>query len=85
LPTTKSRYTVTDTGELSQLLDEAQKRWPEVRERKQLLLRLAGLGHKAIEREDAQRRAAVSETAGVLGGRMSAVSWSGCARTGPDR
>lgn len=68
MPTTKPRYTVTDTGELSRLLDEAQHRWPELRDRKELLLRLAAAGHEAIEREGAERRAAVSETAGALSG-----------------
>lgn len=68
MPTTKPRYTVTDTGEVSQLLDEAQRRWPEVRDRKELLLRLAAAGRDAIERKGAERRAAVEETAGALSG-----------------
>lgn len=68
MPTTKPRYTVTDTGELSQLLDEAQRRWPEVHDRKKLLLRLAAAGREVIEREGDERRDAVSETAGALSG-----------------
>jgi hypothetical protein len=68
VPTTKPRYTVTDSGAVSELLDEAQRRWPEVRDRKELLLRLATAGRDAIEREGAARRAAVAETAGVLSG-----------------
>jgi hypothetical protein len=68
MPTTKPRYTVTDTGEMSRLLDEAQRRWPEVTDRKALLLRLAAAGREAIEREAAERRAAVRETAGALSG-----------------
>lgn len=68
MPTTKPRYTVTDTGEVSQLLDEAQRRWPDVRDRKELLLRLATAGRDAIEHKGAERRAAVEETAGVLSG-----------------
>ncbi|HEX5376763.1 MAG TPA: hypothetical protein VFW48_11470 [Solirubrobacterales bacterium] len=68
MPTTKPRYTLTDSGALSELLDEAQRRWPQVRSRKELLLRLAKAGREAIEREGAERRAAVSETAGVLSG-----------------
>jgi hypothetical protein len=68
VPTTKPRYTVTDTGEVSELLDEAQRRWPEVRDRKALLLRLAAAGREAIEREGAERRAAIEETAGTLSG-----------------
>lgn len=68
MPTTKPRYTVTDTGEVSELLDEAQRRWPEVNDRKALLLRLAAAGRETIDREAAERRAAVKETAGALSG-----------------
>jgi hypothetical protein len=68
MPTTKPRYTLTDTGELSNLLDEAQQRWPEVRDRKQLLLKLAAAGGEAIERDTRSRRQAVKETAGLLSG-----------------
>ena len=68
MPTTKPRYTVTDTGEVRDLLDEAQRRWPGVRDRKTLLLRLAAAGRETIEREVAERRAAVEETAGALSG-----------------
>jgi hypothetical protein len=68
MPTTKPRYTVTDTGELSELLDEAQRRWPGVGDRKELLLRLAAAGREAIEREGSERRQAIEETAGALSG-----------------
>lgn len=68
MPTTKPRYTVTDTGELSKQLDQAQRRWPKVHDRKELLLRLAAVGRKAIEREAADRARAVEETAGTLSG-----------------
>jgi hypothetical protein len=68
MPTTKPRYTVTDTGELSELLDEAQRRWPDVRDRKELLLRLAAAGRDAIEHQAMERQAAVEETAGALTG-----------------
>ena len=68
MPTTKPRYTVTDSGAVSELLDEAQRRWPEVRDRKQLLLRLAETGRDALEREGAARQTAVAETAGALSG-----------------
>jgi hypothetical protein len=68
MPTTKPRYTVTDTGEVSELLDKAQQRWPDVHDRKELLLRLAAAGRDAIEREVADRRSAVKETAGALSG-----------------
>jgi hypothetical protein len=68
MPTTKPRYTITDTGTVSEQLDEAQRRWPEVRDRKELLLRLAAAGRAAITREIDQRRQAVRETAGMLSG-----------------
>ena len=68
MPTTKPRYTVTDSGAVSELLDEAQRRWPEIRDRKELLLRLAAVGREAIAREGAARRSAVEETAGALSG-----------------
>lgn len=68
MPTTKPRYTITDTGTVSEQLDDAQRRWPEVRDRKELLLRLAAAGRAAITREIDQRRQAVRETAGTLSG-----------------
>lgn len=48
VPTTKPRYTFTDTGELEALLDAAQLRWPDVRDRRVLLLRLAEEGGSAL-------------------------------------
>jgi hypothetical protein len=33
IPTSKPRYVLTDTGELSELLGDTQRRWQEVRER----------------------------------------------------
>jgi hypothetical protein len=68
MPTTKPRYTLTDTGALREQLDEAQRRWPKVRDRKELLLRLTAAGRKAIEREAQERRSAINETAGLLTG-----------------
>lgn len=68
MPTTKPRYTITDTGEISAQLDEAQRRWPDVHDRKELLLRLAATGRDAIEREANSRNAAIKETAGTLTG-----------------
>lgn len=68
MPTTKPRYTITDTGEISEQLDRAQRHWPEVRDRKELLLRLTAAGRTAIEREANQRRVAIEETAGTLTG-----------------
>lgn len=68
MPTSKPRYMFTDTGELSEMLDVAQHRWPELTDRKDLLLRLASLGREAIDEAGAERRRAVEETAGLLSG-----------------
>jgi hypothetical protein len=48
VPTTRPRYTITDTGSVRDLLDHAEGRWPEVGDRKELLLRLAQTGHDAL-------------------------------------
>jgi len=68
MPTSKPRYMFTDTGELSELLDIAERRWPEVTDRKALLLRLAHAGGEAIATAATERRAALAETAGALSG-----------------
>lgn len=68
MPTKKPRYTVTDTGELSDQLNQAQRRWPEIRDPKELLLKLAAAGRDAIEEEEAGRARVVEETAGALSG-----------------
>jgi hypothetical protein len=52
MPTTRPRYTLTDTGHLAELLDAASRRWPEVPDRKQLLLCLAEEGHRALVEAD---------------------------------
>ncbi len=68
MPTTKPRYTITDTGKISEQLDQAQRRWPDVHDRKELLLRLATAGQEVIEQEASEHSAAIRETAGVLTG-----------------
>lgn len=68
VPTSKPRYMLTDTGDLSQLLDDAHRHWPDVTDRKALLLLLAAAGGKAIAAKAAEQRAAVAETAGALTG-----------------
>jgi len=68
MPTSKPRYMLTDTGELSDLLDAAQLHWPEVANRKELLLRLAAAGAEAIATEVEKRREVISENAGALTG-----------------
>jgi hypothetical protein len=67
VPTTKPRYTFTDSGHLKTLLDAAQETWPETTDRKVLLLRLVEQGHEALEsREEelaAEERCARARTA----------------------
>lgn len=57
MPTTHPRYTVTDTGELRGMLDAAQRRWPEITDRRQLLLKLVTVGTQQVA-EDVDRDAA---------------------------
>lgn len=50
---------MTDTGKTAELLDLAQRAWPEVHDRKELLLRLAEAGAGVVEqtlREQASSR-----------------------------
>jgi hypothetical protein len=48
---------ITDTGDIAAMLDAAQRRWPDVRDRKELLVRLAAAGRDAIAPEiDARAR-----------------------------
>lgn len=68
VPTSKPRYMLTDTGDLSDLLDAAQRHWPELTDRKALLLRLAAAGAEAIDADAAERRATIDATAGALTG-----------------
>lgn len=51
MPTTRRRYAITDTGETGEMLDLAARRWPEVTDRKALLLRLAAAGRDQVARE----------------------------------
>ncbi|MGI8944833.1 MAG: hypothetical protein ACR2GL_01155 [Thermoleophilaceae bacterium] len=57
MPTTKPRYTFTDAGDLNELLDAAARRWPEITDRKELLLRLAREGHDALQLGELSRSA----------------------------
>lgn len=54
MPTTRPRYTLTDFGELSEMLDVAARRWPEEHDRKALLMRLAAAGRELAARELAE-------------------------------
>lgn len=68
MPTSKPRYMLTDTGELSDLLDTAQRHWPELTDRKALLLRLAAAGAAALATEAERRREEIDTSAGALTG-----------------
>jgi len=54
MPTTRPRYTVTDVGELTEMLDLAALRWPDELRRKELLVRLAEVGRDVVARELAE-------------------------------
>lgn len=71
MPTTRHRYTITETDEVELALREAARRWPaESGAPSRLLLHLVAEGHKALRRERddaaAARRAAVERTSGLL-------------------
>lgn len=51
MPTTKPRYTLTDTGETAELLDLAARAWPGVENRRQLLSLVLGAGRERVEQE----------------------------------
>ncbi|HWY89837.1 MAG TPA: hypothetical protein VNY31_04130 [Solirubrobacteraceae bacterium] len=57
MPTTHPRYTITDTGPVRELLDDAQRQWPGVEDRKELLLRLARAGHDSLRLDRAEAEA----------------------------
>jgi hypothetical protein len=72
MPTTRPRLTITETDELADTLDAAAARWPEIRSRRELLLRLVEQGRQVLDRErteaTARRRDAVRRTSGALTG-----------------
>jgi hypothetical protein len=51
MPTSQPRYTVTDTADMRKMLDLAHRRWPEIEDRRQLLLRLAATGAQQLVAE----------------------------------
>jgi len=51
VPTTKPRYTITDTGETAKLLDLAAQAWPGISDRRKLLTLVLGAGRGAVERD----------------------------------
>jgi hypothetical protein len=58
VPTTRPRYTFTDTGDVAKMLDLAQRAWPEVADRKELLYRLARAGEETLRSEVADEELA---------------------------
>lgn len=54
VPTTRPRYTLTDVGELTEMLDLAARRWPEEAGRKELLMRLAAVGRDVVAQDLAE-------------------------------
>jgi len=72
MPTTRPRLTITETDDVAKALDEAATRWPDVRSRRELLLRLVEQGRGALARESEheveQRREAIRRTSGALSG-----------------
>jgi hypothetical protein len=73
VPTTRKRYTVTETDEIARAIEEAARTWPDEHgQRGHLLLRLVEKGYQALraEREDAaaSRREAIARTSGALTG-----------------
>jgi hypothetical protein len=77
VPTAHPRYTITDTGPVRDLLDDAQRRWPEVLDRKKLLLRLAQTGHDALHlsEADAERGRSSERQRSALAGLQRTVDW----------
>lgn len=73
MPTTRARYTLTETPALAEALDAAADTWPELRDdRAALLRRLVEAGHQAVVRHTddrvGRRREAVQAVAGTLTG-----------------
>jgi DNA-binding FadR family transcriptional regulator len=57
MPTSRPRYTVTDTGELERTLDLAERAWPEAGSRKELLDRVLAAGREVLEQRMAAEAA----------------------------
>ncbi len=72
MPTTRPRLTITETDDVAAALDAAAARWPEVRSRRELLLRLVEQGREVVDRDRnegaARRREAIRRTSGALTG-----------------
>lgn len=72
MPTTRQRYLITESDRLKVALDDAARRWPEIKSRAQLLVRLAEEGHDlllgTLSEGAAARRAVIERTSGVMTG-----------------
>ena len=72
MPTTRPRLTITETDNVAAALDAAAAHWPEVRSRRELLLRLVEQGREVIDRDRdgaiEHRREAIRRTSGALTG-----------------
>jgi hypothetical protein len=69
MPTTRHRYMVTETDEVSAALADAAVRWPQLRNRPgELLQRLIAEGHRVLRASAEIHRAAVGDTSGALTG-----------------
>ena len=72
MPTTRPRLTITETDKVAAALDAAAARWPEIRSRRELLLRLVEQGRDVIDRDQHEaterRRDAIRRTSGALTG-----------------
>lgn len=71
MATTRPRHTITETDDVAAALDAAAERWPG-EPRSQLLRRLVGEGHRALDAGRAarfeERRAALLRSAGSMTG-----------------
>jgi hypothetical protein len=72
MPTTRPRLTITETDDVAAALDAAAARWPQIRTRRELLLRLVEQGREVIDRDAneaaTRRRDAIRRTSGALTG-----------------
>ena len=72
MPTTRQRYLITESDRLKVALDDAGRRWPDVKSRAQLLVRLAEEGHDVllgtVSQNTAAWRAAIERTSGAFTG-----------------
>jgi hypothetical protein len=72
VPTRRPRLTITETDDVAAAIDAAAARWPEVRSRRELLLRLVEQGREVIARDRVEaserRRDAIRRASGRLTG-----------------